>query len=290
MRTVKAETGFLTAVVIGLTAVNLQAAEGPNAVVEASLLSEGDLSLKQRCELVVRFPSDGVAFAHAPQFPSAEIPEAIVVPPRSGLNMTERRGGDTWIGVQRSYAVFPRKAGLLEVPAITVTGRVRSGSSVTEVDATSEAFQREVVVPDEFSGRPDIVVTSDLRIEQGLDPQQTVFKVGDALKRTLTVTASDTVSMLLPVIKAPEVDGTSVYPEQAALDDRDQRGVISASRVDSGTYIMEREGEYTLPELTVHWWNPRSKEVQVAIVPELEFRVVPNPDFTQPHLLKELVS
>jgi hypothetical protein len=248
------------------------------------------LALKQRCELVMRVLSNGVAFAQAPQFPPVEIPEAIVVPPRSGLNMTERRSGDTWIGAQRSDAVFPRKAGILEAPAITVTGRVRSGSSVTEVAATSEAFQREIVVPDEFSGHPDIVVTSNLRLEQGLEPQQTEFKVGDSLKRTITVTASDTLSMLLPVVKSPEIEEISVYPEQAALDDRDQRGVISTSRVDSATYTMEREGEYTLPELTVHWWHPKSKEVQVATVTELEFRVVPNSDFTQPHLLKELVS
>lgn len=165
--------------------------------------------------------------------------------------------------------MFPRQAGILEVPAITVTGRVRSGGSVTEVAATSEPFQRDVVVPNEFSGHPDIVVTPSLRLEQRLEPQPTEFKVGDSIKRTITLTASDTVSMLLPEVKAPEVDGMSVYPEQARLDDRDQRGVISASRVDSATYIMERERKYTLPELTVHWWNPKSKDVQAATAQRL---------------------
>ena len=62
--------------------------------------------------------------------------------------------------------MFPRKAGILNVPAIAVTGRARSASSVGDVTATSEAFQREVVVPHKFCCHPDIVDTSNLRLEQ----------------------------------------------------------------------------------------------------------------------------
>ncbi len=60
---------------------------------------------------MVRFLSDGFTFNGTPQFPEVRIDGAIVVPPRSGRNWTERRNGQTWMGVERRYQVYPRRAG-----------------------------------------------------------------------------------------------------------------------------------------------------------------------------------
>lgn len=270
---------YSVAVVLVLMGLVLEAkAQTPDALAEADLVPVGDLTLRQRCELVVRFMSDAVMFAETPEFGEVDIADAIVIPARSGRNFSKRRGGDTWIGVERSYAVFPRKAGTLTVPAITVKGHVRTGSTILSVQATTKPLSRHVIIPDGFLGYPDVVVTPQLEVAQRLEPDVNSFKVGEGLKRTITVSASDTAAMLLPVIEAAEPNGMAVYPEQPVLQDRDERGTILATRTDSMMYMMEQKGEYSLPEITVYWWDPQKKELNEAEAAGLEFKVLPNPD------------
>ena len=47
---------------------------------------------------------------------------------------------------------------------------------------------------------PDAVVTPKLSLSQEFEPDVNELKVGDSIKRTITVTATDTVAMLLPTI------------------------------------------------------------------------------------------
>ena len=82
-------------------------------------------------------------------------------------------------------------------------------------------------------------------------------KVGDAATRTVTITASKMRAMLIPPTKFKAPDGIVVYPRQPAVDDMktDRGEFVEGKRVDSATYVMRKEGNYTLPPIRVEWWN-----------------------------------
>ena len=254
-------------------------AQAPIALAEAKLLPEGELAVRQRCELAVRFLSDGFAFSGTPSFPDVQIEGAIVVPPRSGINLTERRDGATWMGVERRYSLYPTRIGELVVPAVTIGARVRNSAGVTDLTAQSESFVRQIVIPPALVENPDAVVTPKLSLSQEFEPDVNELKVGDSIKRTITVTANDTVAMLLPTIVPTKIDGLKAYPDQAILNDKEYRGDLTATRTDSLTYIAQKEGRYELPQISVNSWDPKQNQIREAKVPAFALTVVANPSW-----------
>lgn len=252
-------------------------AQSPTTIVEAELLPEGELVIRQRCELAIRFLSNGFAFSRALSFPDVQIEGAIVVPPRSGSNITEHLNGQTWIGVEHSYSVYPTQMDQLVLPAVTIGASVRNSAGVTDVIAKSESLMRQVIIPSALAANPDAVLTSQLSSSQRFEPDVNELKVGDAIKRTITVTADNTVSMLLPSVIQGEPDGLKAYPVQPALNDREYRGSLTATRTDSVTYIAQQEGRYELPPISVLWWDPEQNQIREAEVPGFAFTVAANP-------------
>jgi hypothetical protein len=80
------------------------------------------------------------------------------------------------------------------------------------------------------------------------------------------------------VIRPTRAAGLAAYPDAAALEDRNERGEVTAKRADSATYVFEREGEYRLGEITIHWWDPDQKELKQAKLPERVLRVRAGPE------------
>jgi len=248
-----------------------------HAVTETNILPDGELALKQRCELVVRFLSDGFAFSGAPSFPDVQIEGAIVIPPRSGMNITERRNGQTWIGVQRLYSVYPTRTGKLVIPSFSIGASVRNSTGVTDVTAESESLVRQVVIPSALSDHPGAIVTSKLDISQQFEPDVNELKVGEAIRRTVSVTAENTVAMLLPNLIQAEIDDLKAYPDQPVLNDREYRGSITATRTDSVAYIVQKEGWYELSPISVFWWDPTQDQIREAKVPAYGLTVIADP-------------
>lgn len=268
----------LVVIVLVLTVFVTNAeAQTPTALAETKLLPEGELAVRQRCELVVRFLSDGFAFSGTPSFPDVQIEGAIVVPPRSGMNLTERRSGQTWMGVERRYSVYPTRTGELVVPTVTIGASVRNSAGVADVTAKSESLVRRVVIPSELADNPGAVLTPKLSLSQTFEPDANELKVGDAIKRTVTVTAEDTVAMLLPAVVPVKLEGFKAYPDQPVLNDREYRGSLTATRTDSVTYIAQKEGQYELSPISVFWWDPKQDQVREAKVPAFSLTVLANP-------------
>ncbi|MFC1760573.1 BatD family protein [Planctomycetota bacterium] len=253
-------------------------AQSPQAIVSTTILPDGDIAFKQRCELVVCFLTDGFAFAEPPVFPDIKIKGAIVIPPNSGMNFSERRQGETWIGIERHYQVYPAQMGALAVPAVTLHVRVRNSAGISDMTASSAAFVRAVIVPPDMAEIPQAIVTPELSVSQQWEPDANELKVGEALQRTVTITADSTTAMLLPPLPAADMNGLSIYPGQPTLNDRDVRGSVTAMRTDSITYVCEREGEYLLPEISLQWWHPQTRELHEEVLPGLMFRVEENPE------------
>ena len=70
-----------------------------------------------------------------------------------------------------------------------------------------------------------------------------------------------------------------IYPAQPILKDTINRGNYSATRTDSTTYVLEKEGEVELPEVVISWWNLESEELEEAKLPAVSFNVAPNPEY-----------
>lgn len=218
-------------------------------------------------------------FTGAPALPEPEIEGAIVR--RFGsqaVNASENREGTTYAVQTWTWWVYPRRAGTFEIPSLEVVlNTVDDDREKVEVRARTKPLAFEAVAPPD-AGPGDVLVTKKFVVEQTLEPEPKDLKVGDALRRTLTLRADDVPGMLIPPVSSSAPDGLRPYPDAPRVEDEYDRGTLRGLRVESTSWILEREGEFVLPEIRRRWWNLETKAWEEAVAEAIPFTVAPNPD------------
>src|SRR5262249_20189656 len=101
----------------------------------------------------------------------------------------------------------------------------------------------------------------------------------DAVIRTVTIEADGIPAMLLPEIRFTAPDGLAVYADQPSLQDRSDRrtDVLTATRIDRATFMLQKPGAYVLPAIDIGWWNLREQKIEQAHADAVTLQVAANP-------------
>ena len=227
-------------------------------------------------------------FLEAPRYPSTiEVPKAIVIPPDSfGVNSTERIGGETYAVQGRSFTIFPQTTGEFAVPPVPVTLVVAQDDAARspEIVLRTESLTIEARLPSGAEGHGLVLSTPRLTVSEQYSRSTDGLRVGDSFERRVTMTIDNSVAMLLPPMEFATSDGIAVYPARPEVTDTRNRGSMSGTRVDGATYVMEAEGVYVLPAITLHWWNLRTSQLEEEELSQVELTVEANPDLAAEHL------
>jgi hypothetical protein len=262
-----------------LSAVAVAAAEDAGPLVRARVEPAGSVMVGEPVRLVVDVLTP-TWFLAPPQFPTLEVPDAIVLFQERGLNLNESIAGTSYSGLQREYIVIPMRAGRFEIPPFEVSvvyAVDTKPSEPTPVSTRSLSF--EATIPSGAEGLAHFVSASRLDIRQSLDPQPKDLVVGGALRRTITIDAEGAFGMMLPPLPVPVIDGLSVYPDPPQVADRSgERGQArTARRVESVAYRLDRAGDYELPAVAIAWWDTGAKRMRKSTVAAIAFSVAPAP-------------
>ena len=135
----------------------------------------------------------------------------------------------------------------------------------------------DVQTPPGVTSPDRLVTTRDFSLSVTIDPEISELKVGDAFTRVVTRSASDVSGMAFAPITQDDVPGVAAYPKAPDIDDRSNRGVLTGTRVDTTSYVLEQAGEFEIPELELQWWDPARAQLHTEIVPALNLIVAENP-------------
>jgi hypothetical protein len=257
--------------------------EGPLPVmIRSSLTPETGVYVGQKVRLHVEVLTN-TWFTKAPQFPELRIPHAICLElSQFGVNFTERIEGETYAAQRKEYVIYPQRAESYSVPSLTVDiVYARPGEPHGEVTLNSPPQKFKAQIPEKAKGVDYFVTTPRLQVNEEYDRGFDDLKVGDSLTRTITMIADDSVGMLLPPLDFGAMEGVSVYPASPRMEDESNRGIYTGKRFESVTYVMEKEGDYTLPEISIHWFDLQSEELKTETLSAVELSVAVNPDLEQ---------
>lgn len=269
-------TLVLSGVLLVAGVVASRGAEGP--VVRAHL-SPADVVVGQEQRLVVDVLVPTWLLG-APRLPELSIPGVIVVPSgETGVNLTETIDGSTWSGVSNEYALYSQRAGAFETPAddVRIEFAIEGKRSVAEVPIPAQAFAAHL--PPGVPRGEHVLSAGSLQVTQQIEPRPEDLRVGDSLRRTIQIEATDTRAMLLPARGVESIEGLAAYPDTPRLVDRPgRRGAPPvAERIESTSWIFERPGTYVLPAVAIRWWNTEEGRLETAELPGVSFEVAPNP-------------
>jgi hypothetical protein len=214
-----------------------------------------------------------------PELPSFQMRNAVTRQLQS-VNTNEQRDGVSYAGVRFEYAIYPQEPGSYAVSDQKVHVKYAAEPPVTrEVEIALPGVSFEAFIPDAAAELRPFLSASKLTVEQDIKRSSDQLKAGDAVTRTLTIKANGTPAMLLPPQQFAAIDGLRLYPAQPALEDRTdgRTDVMTSTRVDSATYMLERAGGYSLPPIDIGWWNIGSGEVEMVHLDAVPLKVAANP-------------
>jgi len=248
--------------------------------IRAYLEPEGEIHVGQLARLWVEVTTS-TWFTRAPRYPELRLDGAItLMPEQLGVNFSETERGRTRTGQRQRYAIIPQRPGSFAIPSLEVTlGTSVDGKPSEPVAVQTEPLRLTVVYPPGAEGLDQIITIPELAVSETYDRDFNGLKAGDAVIRTVTLQAEGTFALALPQTQFENIAGARVYTSQPRLDDKVNRGQYRASRSDAATYVFEREGAFTLPEITVGWYDPESEAVEQTILPEVSFTVAANPAY-----------
>ena len=214
-----------------------------------------------------------------PELPDFQVRNAVTRQLQS-VNRSEERNGTNYAGVQFEFAIYPQEPG-----SYAIADQTLKVSYAAEPPAAKQAvialprIEFQAFIPDAAATLSPFLAASKLTIAQAIQRSSDQLKTGDAVTRIITVTAEGTPAMLLPLVTFPAIDGLALYPAQPSLQDStDSRtDVLSSTRVDSATYMLERPGDYRLPAIDVRWWNSAAQKIELAHVDGVALQVAANP-------------
>lgn len=240
------------------------AAEG--VILRASIEPRADIWVGQQVRLLIDvLGRDGWAQIH--KFHLFEVSGASVLQVESqGTRLTDTVSGTTWTGQHYEWLVFPQRAGAITIPPIVVDVETKdlATQAVTPVpDQKTPALVFQAALPPGATQKCGLISTTRLEVGQTLEPSTAAFKVGDALKRSVSLRAAAISGMAFEPVQYAPVSGIGIYPSAPVVQDAVDRGsLVEGRRTESVTYVFEREGNYVLPDVTVTWWDLEEKRLR----------------------------
>jgi hypothetical protein len=194
------------------------------------------------------------------------------------VKLTEKIDGQDWQIVRYPLALYPQKAGQLEIPSINVrfTTSAGFGSEEKAFEFQTDPIELTVKLPPGAKPGDLVVTTTSFELEYDWQPATAITKTGDAVTLTVSRRAVDISAMLLPPLPVFRIEGLASYPQTPEINDKTDRGDLTGVRIDSITWVVEKPGTYEIPGIRFQWWDPDNRELKQQIVPGLSLDILPS--------------
>ncbi len=181
----------------------------------------------------------------------------------------------SYLVLEKNTAIYPQEAGeLLIEPSvagarITTEGTRRNGTfdpfqtnSRTIRRSSKEKSITINPIPNKFKSKHWLVAKEVQLVEEFPDGDS--FKVGEPITRTLLLLADGQNSSQLPEFVNTPMDGLKQYPDKPLLKNNISGSGITGVQQIKIAIIPSAAGTYTLPTISVPWWNTKTNTMEVA--------------------------
>jgi BatD DUF11 like domain len=210
------------------------------------------------------------------------------------------RNGRNYQVVTRQYVLFPLHSGKLTLQgpvldAEVAVGQTQSAFGNDPFGGFFGGFQ--TVRPLRVHGDPIALAVrprpagavgsywlpaSNVTLSAAWDPAPLTARVGDPVTLDLDLQATGLTAAQLPdltsLLSFPS--GLKAYPDQPKLDDSTQNGSLIGSRDQTIALMADSPGHYTIPALTVTWWDTQTNQPRTATSPARTLTILPVPGST----------
>ncbi|MCY4211811.1 MAG: BatD family protein [Gammaproteobacteria bacterium] len=190
--------------------------------------------------------------------------------------------GQPYSVFERSYGIYPQVSGDLLIPPVRFQAQLSSGAhfsldpfgaGASTVVRQSEPVQLQVKpVPVAYQGQYWLPAT-DVKISETWSTDPNGLVSNEPVTRSLVLTAQGLTASQLPELPELFPAGFKQYPDKPALDNGNSADGITGTRQQKNAIIPAQAGAYTLPEVSLPWWNTQTQSLEYAVLPERRIQV-----------------
>lgn len=228
------------------------------------------------------------------QLSEPELADAVIEKIGEDSNYDTEINGVAYSVTERKYAIFPQKSGTLTIKPLVLTAEVLStGRSVYNnfFSPPIAKTKRVESLPIKLDIKPAPVASSGqywlpaehLELKQTWSSDIGQMKVGEPLTRTLTLQAKGVTVGQLPELSTKQNnDAFKAYPDQPILKENKTSTGLIALREEKIALIPSKAGNYTLPAISIPWFNTQTQKMEVATIPETRITALGAANTTAP--------
>jgi hypothetical protein len=191
--------------------------------------------------------------------------------------------------VDQSYRVTAKQSGDYTIVAPTLRGGVLYGSQrgstkILSLDAKAPEVTLSVLpIPKNYNGiwlpTPSLTAAQTWMLDNGesVTSNSVSVQTGDALTRTLSVTAQGVSAEQMPELNIRYPNAFRVYPEKPSFTDNDDGSVTMTLKQ---VLIAKSPQVVTLPSVEIQWWDTTSKQAAKTTLNGLEVEILASEDNT----------
>jgi hypothetical protein len=187
-----------------------------------------------------------------------------------------------YLVLEKQIALFPQQSGFLEIqPAVaevqiskrslSLFGALPSSGNIRRIGSQGASIE-VLTIASESNAKQWLPATS-LSLTEDWQDDITKLVAGEPVTRTVTVVADGLTSAQLPELEKTQVDGIKLYPDKPLLQDQKTSTGIVGTRQQKMALIPTEAGIYTLPEVTIDWWNVDTGKQEQAKIPSRTIEV-----------------
>jgi hypothetical protein len=180
--------------------------------------------------------------------------------------------------IEQTYAITPEESGDFTIAAPLFSGDVLQASQrrssflsfaqTKPVTIIGEVLTIKVLpIPENYPKDAPWLPTDILTLHQEWQATNDTFTVGEPITRTITLTAAGLSKAQLPKLTMPDVRGVKIYPDQAESNSTLNKNRLVSQKRQNFALVPSTAGQFTLPAMSVTWFNTLTNKVQQSSLP-----------------------
>lgn len=180
--------------------------------------------------------------------------------------------GETYLVSEQNYAIFPEKSGELMIQPPQLSALIYSNFP-EKVEASGESIKLLIKPEPLKSTHTDWLPAKKVHLSEAYEPSTTKINQGDTFTRIITLKALGIPAQLLPNISLKSNDNFTVYPEKMGENNQIIQDDILGEIKIKASYLMNKAGDITLPEIRVSWFNINKGKEETTILPARKMQI-----------------
>lgn len=220
-------------------------------------------------------------FTDPPKFEEIQVPGAIMVRlEENGGAVSTTIGNKQYAGIRQRFVLYPNIIGENTLPSFTVTVSCPPEGDYKGIEREVSTKPRSFTVepPPEGIELSNWLSAYSVRVSETWDRPLTSLKAGDLLERRITIRAQGALAAAIPEVGIEKPEFGSIYPKTPILGNRQQARSFSGTRTEIISYLLESDGNFTIPAVDFGWFDLRSKTLKTEHLDSIPIEIAVNPD------------